>query len=89
MAMVQDAGINNPLDGALYVFRSKRADKVKVVWYADGICLFAKTIEGKFCWPPISGETVQLNYAQLLTLLDGMDWRLVRRPTIQRPQYVS
>jgi len=89
MAMVQAAGINDPLDGSLYVFRSKRADKIKIVWFDQGVCIFSKTISTKFFWPPISGETVQLNYAQLLTLLDGMDWRLVRRPTIQSPQYLG
>lgn len=89
MAIIRDAGTNDPLDGSLYVFRSKRADRIKVVWFDGGICLFSKTIETKFCWPPITDETVQLSYAQLLTLLEGMDWRLIRRPEIQRPQYIS
>lgn len=88
LAMVRAAG-NDPIDGSLYVFRSKRSDRVKIVWFAGGVCLFSKSIETKFFWPPISGDTVQLNYAQLLTLLDGMDWRLVPRPVIQRPQYLS
>ena len=89
MALVQAAGVNDPLDGSLYVFRSKRSDKVKVVWFDGGICLFTKTIETKFCWPAITDETVELSYAQLLTLLEGMDWRLVRRSPIQRPHYVA
>ena len=34
MALVRDAG-EDPLSGALYVFRSRRADRVKIVWW-DG-----------------------------------------------------
>ncbi|WP_430649672.1 IS66 family insertion sequence element accessory protein TnpB [Bradyrhizobium retamae] len=45
-----------PFSGALYVFRSKRADRIKAVWWdGSGICLFAKTLEEtKFCWPKIA-----------------------------------
>jgi hypothetical protein len=45
MALVRDGGVD-PFNGALYVFRSKRADRVKIVWWdGGGICLFAKTLE--------------------------------------------
>ena len=45
MALVRDGGAN-PFNGALYVFRSKRADRIKAVWFdGTGVCLFAKTLE--------------------------------------------
>jgi transposase len=41
MALVRDGG-TDPFNGALYIFRAKRADKIKIVWFdGTGICLFA------------------------------------------------
>src|SRR5438045_7342347 len=67
MALVRDGGAD-PFSGALYVFRSKRADRIKAVWFdGTGVCLFAKTLEEtQFCWPRIGLATVQLNHTQLL-----------------------
>src|SRR4029077_20059751 len=67
------------------------ADRVKIVWWdGGGICLFAKTLEKEqFCRPRIAPATVRLNYAQLLALVDGMDWKKVRPITVQRPQSVG
>ncbi|WP_247448044.1 IS66 family insertion sequence element accessory protein TnpB [Bradyrhizobium sp. 197] len=50
MALVRDGGAD-PFSGALYVFRWKRADRIKAVWWdGRGIYLFAKTLEEtKFC----------------------------------------
>lgn len=56
LALVRDAGAD-PFDGALYVFRAMRADRIKIVWWdGTGVCLYAKRLEKKkFCWPRISG----------------------------------
>ncbi|OMI12940.1 hypothetical protein BSN85_08695 [Bradyrhizobium brasilense] len=35
VALVRDAG-SNPFDGALYVFRAKRADRIKLAWWDGG-----------------------------------------------------
>lgn len=87
LALVRDAGAN-PFDGTLYVFRAKRADRIKIVWWdGTGVCLFAKRLEkAAFCWPRIGHNRVQVNYAQLLALVDGMDWKKVRAVPISRPQ---
>ncbi|WOH52829.1 MULTISPECIES: IS66 family insertion sequence element accessory protein TnpB [unclassified Bradyrhizobium] len=76
MALVRDGGAD-PFSGALYVFRSKRADRIKAVWFdGTGVCLFAKTLEEtQFCWPRIGPVTVRLNHAQLLALVDGWTGR--------------
>ncbi|WMT72958.1 IS66 family insertion sequence element accessory protein TnpB [Bradyrhizobium sp. Ash2021] len=72
MALVRDGGVD-PFNGALYVFRSKRADRVKIVWWdGGGICLFAKTLEKEqFCWPRIAPATVRLNMRSCLPLSTG------------------
>ena len=87
LALVRDAGAN-PFDGTLYVFRAKRADRIKIVWWdGTGLCLFAKRLEkAAFCWPRIGHNRVQVNYAQLMALVDGMDWKKVRAVPISRPQ---
>ncbi|MBB2708212.1 UNVERIFIED_ORG: transposase [Rhizobium esperanzae] len=78
LSLVRDAG-SDPFNGALYVFRAKRADRVKIVWWdGSGVCLYAKRLEkAQFCWPRIGHHRVQLNHAQLLALVDGMDWKRV------------
>lgn len=83
---VRDGDVD-PFNGALYVFRSKRADRVKIVWWdGSGVCLFAKTLEkAQFCWPRIAPARVRLNHAQLLALVDGMDWKKVRPSSVKRP----
>ncbi len=66
--------------GAIYVFRAKRADRVKLVfWDGTGVCLFAKRLEdGQFRWPKIQDGVMRLSAAQLSALLEGLDWRRVR-----------
>jgi transposase len=87
MCLVRDGGAD-PFNGALYVFRSKRADRIKAVWFdGTGVCLFAKTLEEtQFCWPWIGPTTVQMNHAQLLALVDGLDWKKIRPIDVKRPQ---
>lgn len=47
MALVRDGGLD-PFNGSLYVFRSKRADRVRIVWWdGSGVCLYSKTLEAK------------------------------------------
>ncbi len=87
LALVRDAGAD-PFSGALYVFRAKRADRIKIVWWdGTGLCLYAKRLEkATFCWPRIGHNRVHLNHAQLMALVDGMDWKKVRAVPISRPQ---
>jgi transposase len=52
-ALVREQMQADPFSGAVYVFRAKRADRVKLIyWDGTGVCLFAKRLEdGKFRWP--------------------------------------
>ncbi len=75
--MVQTALKENPFSGQVFVFRGKRGDLIKLLWWdGDGLCLFAKRLErGKFTWPQAANGTVSLTPAQLSMLLEGIDWR--------------
>jgi transposase len=75
--MVQTALAENPFSGQVCVFRGKRGDLIKLLWWdGDGLCLFAKRLErGRFIRPQASSGTVSLTPAQLAMLLEGIDWR--------------
>ncbi|MDX4076615.1 IS66 family insertion sequence element accessory protein TnpB, partial [Brucella sp. NBRC 113783] len=86
MAVVRDGGLD-PFNGALYVFRSKRADRVRIVWWdGSGVCLYSKTLEDRgFCWPGLSVARIRLDHSQLMALLAGMDWKKIRPNRTRRP----
>ena len=71
----------NPHSGALFAFRGKRGDLVKLLWYdGQGMCLFSKRMDrGKFVWPVTKTGKVHLSSAQLSMLLEGIDWRRPER----------
>ena len=71
----------NPYSGHVFVFRGKRGDLIKLLWWdGDGLCLFAKRLErGRFLWPQAANGTVSLTPAQLSMLLEGIDWRRPER----------
>ena len=76
-ALVQTALELDPFCGHLFVFRGRRGDLVKVLWWSgDGMCLFMKRLErGRFVWPQATTGTAVLSAAQLSMLLEGIDWR--------------
>jgi transposase len=80
-AQVQIQLQQQPLSGHVFVFRGRRGDTIKILWYdGDGLCLFAKRLEhGRFVWPQVKEGTVSLSRAQLSMLLEGIDWRHVER----------
>ena len=80
-ALVQTQLEADPFSGHLFVFRGRRGDLIKVLWWdGQGMCLFAKRLErGRFVWPSAPSGAVALTPAQLSMLLEGIDWRLPRR----------
>jgi len=70
-----------PYSGHVFVFRGRRGDIVKLLWFdGDGLCLFQKRLErGRFIWPHAESGTVSLSRAQLSMLLEGIDWRRPER----------
>src|SRR5689334_15719378 len=72
-AMVQSVLGQNPFCGTVFVFRSKRADRVKMLVYdGTGLVLIWKRLEGaKFKWPAISDGVMRLSAAHLQRCLKG------------------
>ena len=73
----------NPMDGHLFLFRSRGGDRLKILlWERDGFVLWYKLLEeGVFKMPRIEGEakSVELRASELAMMLDGIDLRSVRR----------
>jgi len=80
-AMVQTALAANPFCGHVFVFRGRRGDILKVLWFdGQGLMLLAKRLErGRFVWPQATSGSVSLTPAQLSMLLEGIDWRMPLR----------
>jgi len=80
-ALVQIKLEQDPLSGQVFIFRGRRGDLVKLIWFdGDGLCLFAKRLErGRFIWPQAREGVVSLTRAQLSMLLEGIDWRRPER----------
>jgi transposase len=76
--LVQERLRQNPFGGQVFVFRGRRGDRLKVLWWdGQGLCLFAKRLEkGRFVWPSAADGVVALSPAQLGMLLEGIDWRM-------------
>jgi transposase len=80
-AAVQERMAQDPFCGHLFVFRGRRGDLIKVLWWdGQGLWLFAKRLEkGRFVWPHAEDGVAVLTRAQLSMLLEGIDWRMPRR----------
>jgi len=93
--LVQQQLDQDPLAGDLFVFRSKRGDRVKLLyWDQDGLAIWYKRLEeGTFVLPSADGQRGQvgahglvLRPAELAMLLDGVDLGSVQRhKRYQRP----
>ena len=87
-ALVQQHLHADPFCGQVFVFRGRRGDRIKLLWFdGDGLCLFAKRLEsGRFVWPQASTGSIALTPAQLSMLLEGIDWR---RPVRTAPSLAT
>lgn len=86
--LVQEVMGLDPFSGAAFVFRAKRADRIKVlVWDQTGIVLVHKRLEGaKFVWPKAQDGVMKMSPAQFSALFEGLDWQLVRPERVRRPE---
>ncbi len=87
-ALVQTALAENPFCGHVFVFRGRRGDILKVLWFdGQGLMLLAKRLErGRFVWPQATSGSVSLTPAQLSMLLEGIDWRMPVRTHVPNSQ---
>jgi transposase len=102
-AVVQSELGLDPHSGIIVVFRSKRADRIKVMtWDGSGLVLACKRLEqGSFAWSPIRDGVMKLSAAQFGALFEGRDgseialrspierWRKVRAVNVRRPHLVE
>ena len=90
-ALVREQLRHDPFTGTIFVFRSKRADRLKILaWDGSGLVLFWKRLEhGAFRWPPISDGVMRLSASQLAALVDGMDWSRLYARDIAQPTATS
>ena len=81
--LVQGTLKHDPFSGHLFVFRGRKADLLKILfWDGTGLCLFTKRLEqSRFFWPVVDEATgsVMLTTAQLSMLIEGIDWRSPER----------
>jgi len=87
-AIVQEQLKLDPFGGAIFVFRAKRADRVKIlVWDGTGLTMIYKRLEGaKFSWPRIEDGVMRLSMAQLSALFEGLAWQRVHSRRVERPR---
>jgi transposase len=86
-AYVQETFKADPFSGVIYVFRAKRADRVKLLfWDQTGLVLVTKRLEdARFRWPAVQDGVMRLSPAQLSALLEGLDWARVHARRVARP----
>lgn len=84
LAIVRDfLGHEDPFAGHLFVFRNKRGDRLKVLWWdRDGLALFYKRLEeGRFAFPVAGSDArqIEMTSADLQLVLQGIDPAKVSR----------
>ncbi|MDB6176319.1 IS66 family insertion sequence element accessory protein TnpB [Paracoccus sp. Z330] len=79
-ALVSSVLREDPFTGTVFVFRSRRADRLKILyWDGTGLVMAYKRLEGgSFTWPAIKDGLMALKHAQFEALFSGLDWRRVK-----------
>lgn len=77
----------DPFSGAIFIFRSKRSDRMKIIfWDGTGLVLVYKRIEGKgFEWPRIYDGVITISKSQFEALFEGLDWKRVTSRHVRKP----
>jgi len=100
-ALVQSVLEEDPFTGTVFVFRAKRADRLKILFWDDeedqetvrgtvsptnGLVMAYKRLEETtFTWPAVRDGVMTLNRAQFEALFAGLDWRRVKALEARRP----
>jgi transposase len=79
--LVRDRIAQDPLSGHLYVFRNKRRDRIKILyWDRDGLALWYKRLEtGSFRFPEAKDGRIEVTPAEMAAILEGIDLSRARR----------
>lgn len=81
----------DPYGGDIFVYRSKRSDRLKALhWDGSGMILATKWLEsGAFRWPPVRDGKIHLSMAEYTALLSGLDWVRLAPPVVKKPVLVG
>lgn len=90
-ALVQNELGQSPFGGTVYVFRSKRGDRLKLLyWDGTGLVMTYKRLEERaFVWPGVRKGVIALSPRQFEVLFDGLDWRKIEVPEVVSPRVVE
>ena len=90
-AMVSSVLRKDPFTGTMFVFRARRADRLKLLyWDGTGLVMAYKRLEdARFTWPAIKDGIMALNHTQFEALFAGLDWRRVRAIAARAPEAVE
>lgn len=91
-ALVVEQLEKDPFSGHLFVFRNRRGDRVKILyWDRSGFSLWYKRLEqGVFRFPCAVAGHVEMAASELALILEGIDLRGARRQKrYERPDSVS
>lgn len=74
-ALAQDHLRQKPTSDAVFAFRGRRGDRLKLLyWDGQGFCLYYKVLgKGRFGWPAHGDGAVRLTSAQLAMLWEAID----------------
>jgi transposase len=80
-ALTREVIEQDPTGGHVFVFRNKRGDKLKLLWWdVGGYSIWYRRLEeGTFEWPPTRGERAELSAATLAMMLEGIELSGARR----------
>lgn len=90
-AMVKNELRKDPFTGTVFVFRAKKADRLKLLyWDGTGLVMAYKRLEEhSFTWPAVKDGLMLMNHAQFEALFAGLDWRRVRALEAKAPEAVE
>jgi transposase len=90
-ALVKNELHKDPFTGTVFVFRSRKADRLKLIyWDGSGIVLAYKRLEEHtFTWPGIKNGLMTLTHAQFEALFAGVDWRRVHAVQTRMPEAIE
>lgn len=79
-ALVSSLLPKDPFTGTVFVFRSRRADRLKLLyWDGTGLVMtYKRSEEATFTWPAVKDGMMTRNTAQFEALFAWLDWRKVK-----------
>ena len=86
--MVQNELRKDPFTGTIFVFRARKADRMKLLyWDGTGLVMAYKRLEAHhFIWPAVKDGLMTMNAAQFDALFAVLDWRRLRPLQVASPQ---